>query len=121
MALVRAGGPGDADVALDVVPLDAGLAEPEFLAEGVHSGHALLQVTAGPDVSEEGHAVMLRFIPTGHNTKMTPVGYAEKMWLSAAESGEGMVRGAVFTRASIVGTGRKPGVIISLYGTPRRA
>ena len=78
MALVRAGGPGDADVALDVVPLDAGLAEPEFLAEGVHSGHALLQVTAGPNVSEEGHAVMLRFIPTGHNTKMTPVGYAEK-------------------------------------------
>ena len=48
VALVRAGGPGDTDVPVDVVPLDAGLAEPEFLAEGVHSGHALLQVAAGP-------------------------------------------------------------------------
>ena len=52
VALVRAGGPGDTDVPVDVVPLDAGLPEPEFLAEWVHSGHALLQVAAGPDVSE---------------------------------------------------------------------
>ena len=51
--------------------------EPEFLAEGVHSGHALLQVAAGPDVSEEGHAVRLRFIRTGHNTDMTPIRGAE--------------------------------------------
>ena len=36
---------------VDVVPLDAGFAEPEFLAEGVHAGHAFLQVSAGPDVA----------------------------------------------------------------------
>ena len=60
MALVRAGGSGDAEVPVDVVPLDAGFTEPEFLAEGVHSGHALLQVAAGPDVSEEGH---VKFYP----------------------------------------------------------
>jgi hypothetical protein len=32
VALVRAGCSGDADVPVDVVPLDAGLAEPELLA-----------------------------------------------------------------------------------------
>ena len=84
MALVRAGGPGDTNVPVDVVPLDAGLAEPEFLAEGVHSGHALLQVAAGPDISEEGHAVRLRFIRTGRNTEMTPGRYAEQSGGSAA-------------------------------------
>ena len=105
MALVRAGGPGYADVALDVVPLDAGLAEPEFLAEGVHSGHALLQVTAGPDVSEEGHAVMLRFIPTGHNTKMTPVGYAENVaFRRRVRRGDGPRRGVYPSQHSGHGT-----------------
>ena len=93
MALVRAGGPGDADVSVDVVPLDAGLSEPEFLAEGVHSGDALLQVAAGPDVSEEGHAARLRFIRTCRNTKMTPDQGAEQSGVSAAELDGGMVRG----------------------------
>ena len=77
VALVRAGGSGDTDVPVDVVPLNAGLAEPEFLAEGVHAGDALLEVAAGPDVSEEGHAVRLRFIRTGRNTKMTLGGHAD--------------------------------------------
>ena len=116
MALVRAGGPGDADAPVDVVPLDAGLAKPELLAEGVHTGDSLLEVAAGPDVSEEGHAVMLRFIRTGHNTKMTPGEYAEQSGVLAAESDGEMVRGVVFARTSIVGKGRKPGVIIPLYG-----
>ena len=53
-------------------------AEPEFLAEGVHTGHALLQVPAGPDVAEDGHASMLRFIRTGRNRKMTPARGAEQ-------------------------------------------
>ena len=77
MALVRAGGAGDADVPVDVVPLDAGFAEPKFLAEGVHAGHAFLQVAAGPDVAEEGHASRLRFIRTGRNREMTPAQCAE--------------------------------------------
>ena len=47
--------------------------EPEFLAEGVYASHALLQVAAGPDVSEEGHAVRLRFIRTVSNTNITPI------------------------------------------------
>ena len=38
------------------------------------SGHALLQVEAGPDVAEEGHAAMLCFIATRRNRKTTPVG-----------------------------------------------
>ena len=84
LALVRAGGPGDTDVPVDVVPLDAGLSEPEFLAEGVHSGHALLQAAAGPDISEEGHAARLRFIRTGRNTEMTPDRGAEQSGVSAA-------------------------------------
>ena len=63
VAQVRAGGPGDADVPVDVVPLDAGLAEPEILAEGVHSSHALLQIAAGPDVSEEGRCGQVTFYP----------------------------------------------------------
>ena len=83
-ALVRAGGSGDADVPVDVVPLDAGLAEPQLLAEGVHSGDTLLQMTAGPDVAEEGHAGMLRFIRTCRNTEMTPAGGAEQTGGSAA-------------------------------------
>ena len=33
-ALVRAGGSGDADVPVNVIPLDTGLAETEILAEG---------------------------------------------------------------------------------------
>ena len=78
MALVGAGGAGDADVPVDVVPLDAGLAEPQFLAEGVHAGHAFLQVSAGPNVAEAGHAVMLRFIRTGRNRKKTPAEGAEQ-------------------------------------------
>ena len=89
MALVRAGGPGDADVPVDVVPLDAGFSEPEFLAEGIHPGHALLEVAAGPDVSEEGHAVRLRFIRTSRNTKMSPVRGAEQSGVSAAEPAAG--------------------------------
>ena len=44
VALVRAGGSGNADVPVDVVPLNAGLAEPELLAEGVHASYTLLQV-----------------------------------------------------------------------------
>ena len=83
LALVRAGGSGDADVSVDVIPLDAGLSEPEFLAEWVHSSHALLEV-AGPDVSEEGHAARLRFIRTGRNTEMTPDRGAEQSGVSAA-------------------------------------
>ena len=90
VALVRSGGPGDTDVPVDVVPLNAGLAEPEFLAEGVHPGHALLEVAAGPDVSEEGHAVRLRFIRTGRNTKMTLGGHAEQSGVSYAESDRGV-------------------------------
>ena len=78
MALVGAGGSGDANVPVDVVPPDAGLAEPEFLAEGVHAGDALLQVPAGPDVAEAGHASMLRFIRTGRNRKKTPAQGAEQ-------------------------------------------
>ena len=78
VVLARAGGSGDTDVPVDVVPLNAGLAEPEFLAEGVHSSHALLEVAAGPDVSEEGHSVRLRFIRTNRNTKMTPTRGAEQ-------------------------------------------
>ena len=78
VAQVGAGGAGDADVPVDVVPPDAGFAEPEFLAEGVHAGDALLQVPAGPDVAEEGHASMLRFIRTGRNRKMTPAQSAEQ-------------------------------------------
>ena len=50
----------------------------EPLAEGVHAGHALLQVAAGPDVAEAGHASMLRFIRTGRNRKVTPAGCAEQ-------------------------------------------
>ena len=77
LALVRDGGSGDTDVPVDVVPLNAGLAETEFLAEGVHPSHAILQVAAGPDVSEEGHSVRLRFIRTYRNTEMTPGGCAD--------------------------------------------
>ena len=80
VALVRVGVSGDADVTADVVSLDAGLAEPKFLAKGVHSSHALLQVPPGPDVSEEGHAAILRFIRTCRNTKMTPARGAEQTW-----------------------------------------
>ena len=86
VALVRAGGPGDADVPVDVVPLDAGFAKPELLTEGVHPGHALLQVATGPDVSEEGYAVRLRFIRTIRNTKMTPTGCADQPGDFAAEA-----------------------------------
>ena len=93
VALVRAGGPGDTDVPIDVVALDAGLAEPESLAEGIHTGDSLLQLVAGPDVSEEGHAVRLRFIRTGRNTKITPGGCAEQSGDSYAESDRGIVRG----------------------------
>ena len=62
-----------------------GPVEPEFLAEGVYASHALLQVAAGPDVSEEGHAFKLRFIRTGHNTDMSPVRGAEQSGVSAAK------------------------------------
>ena len=87
MAQVGAGSAGDADVPVDVVPLDAGLAEPQFLAEGVHSGDAFLQVPAGPDVAEAGHASMLRFIRTIGNRKMTPAQGAEQTGVLAAGSG----------------------------------
>ena len=73
-----------------ILPLDAGLAEPELLAKGVHASHTLLQVAAGPDVSDEGHAVRLRFIRTGRNTEMTPVGGAEQSGVSYAESDGGV-------------------------------
>ena len=103
MALVGAGGAGDADVPVDVVPLDAGFAEPKFLAEGVHAGHALLQVSAGPDVAEAGHAAMLRFIRTGRNRKKTPVQGAEQMG--------GFSRGSSRSYAGLedVGPGRPAG------------
>ena len=78
MALVGAGGSGDANVPVDVVPLDAGFTEPEFLAEGVHAGDAFLPVPAGPDVAEAGHASMLRFIRTSRNREMTPAQGAEQ-------------------------------------------
>ena len=87
VALVHASGSGDADVPVDVVPLDAGLAEPDLLAEGVPSSHALLQVAAGPDVSEGG---MLRFIRTIRNTEMTLSRAAEQTGVLAASAGGGM-------------------------------
>ena len=55
--------------------------------KGPHSGDAFLQVAAGPDVSEEGHAVRLRFIRTSRNTKMSPVRGAEQSGGSSAETG----------------------------------
>ena len=81
-ALVRAGGPGDADVPVDVVPLYAGLAEPEILAEGIRYGDAFTWVAAGPDVAEEGLAAMLRFIRTRRNREMTPVRVRNKRGFS---------------------------------------
>ena len=62
----------------DVVPLNAGLAEPELLAEGVHSSHTFLELATGPDVAEEGHASMLRFIRTWRNTKIVRFQGAEE-------------------------------------------
>ena len=94
VALVCAGVPGHTDVPVDVVPLDACLTKVEFLAEGVRTSHTLLQEgVAGPDVSEEGHAVRLRFIRTGRNTEMTLSGHAEQSGVSASESDEEMVPG----------------------------
>ena len=52
--------------------------------KGPHSDDAFLQVAAGPDVSEEGHAVRLRFIRTSRNTKMSPVRGAEQSGGSSA-------------------------------------
>ena len=89
MAPVCTGGPGDADVPVHILPLDADLAKPEILAEGAHASHALLQVAAGPDVSEEGHGVRLRFIRTCRNTEMTLSGHVEQSGVSYAESDGG--------------------------------
>ena len=77
------GGSGDTDVPVDVVPLDAGLSEPELLAEGIHSSHALLRVAAGPDVSEKGHAAILCFILTCRNPEMTSTLGAEQTGVSS--------------------------------------
>ena len=50
--------------------------------KGPHSGDAFLQVAAGPDVSEDGHAAMLCFIRTCRNRKTTPVGGRNKQGFS---------------------------------------
>ena len=50
--------------------------------KGPHSGDAFLQVAAGPDVSEDGHAAMLCFIRTCRNRKTTPVGGRNKRGFS---------------------------------------
>ena len=83
---------GDPDVADNMVPLDSGLTEAELLAEGVHSSHAFLELAAGPDVAEEGHGIMLRFIRTWRNTKMVRFqgaeqtgGFASRLWLDTAQ------------------------------------
>ena len=45
-------------------------------------------MAAGPDVAEEGHAGMLRFIRTCRNTEMTVARGAEQTGGSSAESEE---------------------------------
>ena len=67
--------------------VNAGLAEPDLLAEGTHSSYAFLQVAAGPDVAEEGHAAMLCFIRTCLNRKMMPARGANQTGVLASSGG----------------------------------
>ena len=52
LALLSAGGAGDADVAVDVVQGNAGPPELQLLRGGVHPGDPLLEPAAGADVTK---------------------------------------------------------------------
>ena len=71
LALLSAGGAGDADVAVDVELGHAGSPELEFLGGGVHPRDPLLEPAAGADVTKNGgHAGSLRLWHTFRNGKV---------------------------------------------------
>ena len=77
-AVPGAGGVGDADVPVDVVPLTPDLRSRISWLKGYIPATPSLQVAAGPDVSEEGHAAISRLIRSCHNRKMMPAGVGIK-------------------------------------------
>ena len=73
LALLSAGGAGDADAAVDVELGHAGSPELEFLGGGVHPRDPLLEPAAGADVTKNGgHAGSLRLWHTFRNGEAVP-------------------------------------------------